>query len=294
MAGKWFSLWQSKKAQVVLFSSTAIALYGYDQGMMSLINTNHSYLSTMGIAWDSPIVGVVVSIYYLGCAVGAVLFSKIADVWGRKRAIFACLATASLGNAVMFVAGLGGSPGALGTMFLGRVVMGLGVGGIDSVIPIYSSELASDDARGRALAQEFQMNILGLNMAFGINLAVTRALGKWSEWAWRIPIVAMQVYPLALLAVIGTLPESPKWFIYNERDDDAKAALLDIYRDGEDGEGERKFEELRERHNKEVNEPVSYWDMLTPGHAQFHPTIITIMVQINQALTGYGAVSVYG
>lgn len=293
MAGKWYSLRRSKKAQVVLFSSTAIALYGYDQGMMSMINTNYAYLSTMGITGDSPIVGVIVSIYYLGCAVGAVIFSKIADVWGRKKSIFLCLATASLGNAIMFIAGLGGIGGALETMFLGRVIMGLGVGGIDSVIPIYSSELASDGARGKALAQEFQMNIFGLNMAFGINLGVTRALGKWSEWAWRIPIIAMQVYPLALLAVTETLPESPKWFIYNERNEEAKAALLDIYSD-EDGEGQRRFDELRERHDKEVNEPVSYWDMFTPGHAQFHPTIITIMVQINQALTGYGAVSVYG
>ena len=49
--------------QVVLFSSTAIALYGYDQGMMSLINTNRDYLLTMGIAGDSPQVGLIVSLY---------------------------------------------------------------------------------------------------------------------------------------------------------------------------------------------------------------------------------------
>lgn len=247
----------------------------------------------MGIAGDSPLVGIIVSIYYLGCAVGAIVFSKIADVWGRKRAIFACLATASLGNAIMFVTGLGGISGALETMFLGRVIMGIGVGGIDSVIPIYSSELASDDTRGRALAQEFQMNIFGLNMAFGINLGVTRALGKWSEWAWRIPIIVMQAYPLVLIAVIETLPESPRWLIYNERPDDAKAALRYIHH-GDDKEGTRRFEELVKTHNKELNESVSYWDMFTPSHAQFHPTIITIMVQVNQALTGYGVVSVYG
>lgn len=46
--------------QVVLFSSTAIALYGYDQGMMSLINTNKDYLSTMGLEEESPQVGVIV------------------------------------------------------------------------------------------------------------------------------------------------------------------------------------------------------------------------------------------
>ena len=306
MTGNWLRSWRSKKAQVVLFSSTAIALYGYDQGMMSLINTNHSYLATMGIARDSPLVGLIVSVYYLGCAAGAVVFSMIADRWGRKRSIFACLATASLGNAIMFVSGLGGRlqgggavwPGgtraALVTMFLGRVIMGLGVGGIDSVIPIYSSELANDDARGRALAQEFQMNIFGLNMAFGVNLGVTRALGKSSEWAWRIPIVVMQAYPIVLLAVIKTLPESPRWLIYHGKGDDARAALRDIHHGDDEGEGDKQYEELKERHDKEVNEPVSYWDMLTPSHIQFHPTMITIAVQINQALTGYGAVSVYG
>lgn len=35
-------------------------------------------------------------------------------------------------------------------------------------------------------------------------------------------------------------------------------------------------------------------DMLTPSHDQFHPTMLTVMGQVNQALTGYGAISVYG
>lgn len=32
--------------------------------MMSLINTNKDYLSTMGIAEDDPMVGIIVSVYY--------------------------------------------------------------------------------------------------------------------------------------------------------------------------------------------------------------------------------------
>ncbi|KAF2097960.1 MFS monosaccharide transporter-like protein [Rhizodiscina lignyota] len=297
-SSKFLSLWRSKKSQVVLFSSTAIALYGYDQGMMSMINTNLNYLGTMGIEYNSPIVGVIVSVYYLGCALGAVIFSKVADRWGRKKAIFACLTMASLGNAIMFIAGLRGMKGALAVMILGRVVMGLGVGGIDSVIPIYSAELASDEARGRALAQEFQMNIFGLNMAFAINLLATRALGKRSQWAWRVPIIVMQAYPLVLLAVIGRLPESPRWLIYHGKEDKARLAFEDILGSGGgeegEGEGDAKFEELRQSHEQEADKHVSYLDMFTPGHPQFHPTIITIMVQVNQALTGYGAVSVYG
>ncbi|KAK0960024.1 hypothetical protein LTS01_021099 [Friedmanniomyces endolithicus] len=181
------SYFTNRKQQVVLFSSTAIALYGYDQGMMSLINTNQDYLKTMGIAEEDPQVGVIVSVYYLGCAVGAVIFSYLADTYGRKPALFGCLAMASLGNLIMFVSGLGYSQGALIVMYIGRVVMGLGVGGVDSVVPVYSSELASDDSRGKALAQEFQSNIFGLNMAFAINLALTVHLGKTNEMGLAYP-----------------------------------------------------------------------------------------------------------
>jgi predicted MFS family arabinose efflux permease len=82
---------------------------------------------------------------------------KIADKWGRKKSIFTCLATASLGNAIMFISGMGSvSPsGALATMFVGRVVMGLGVGGIDAVVsnsqcvPVTHSLCPRGDIDGR-------------------------------------------------------------------------------------------------------------------------------------------------
>jgi len=159
---------------------------------MSLINTNYSYLRTMQISKSSPMVGIIVSVYYLSCtmgAIGAIGTSWLADKRGRKPSIFACLATTSLGNLLMFASGLsmkGSSSwngGVISCMLAGRVVMGLGVGGIDAVIPVYSSELSSDGARGRGLAQEFQMNIFGLLMAFAINLGLTLGLGKESQWA---------------------------------------------------------------------------------------------------------------
>lgn len=283
----------SKRQEVVLFSSTAIALYGYDQGMMSLINTNQDYLRTIGIGPEDALVGIIVAVYYLGCSLGAVLFSWLSDRRGRKLAIFACLATASLGNLVMFLTGLGdwSARHAIHVFWVGRVIMGLGVGGVDAVIPVYSSELSRDGARGRALAQEFQMNIFGLNVAFATNLLVTDALGKGDQWAWRIPIIVMQVFPVLLFAVIGRLPESPRWFIYQGRNDDARDALVDVH--GED-DGEAKAEELFELHEREKDMQIGYMEMITPGSSTFHPTVITVMGQINQALTGYGAVSVYG
>ncbi|KAI1343465.1 general substrate transporter [Xylariaceae sp. FL0016] len=287
----------SKKHEIVIFSSTAIALYGYDQGMMSLINTNRSYLRTMSISETSPMVGIIVSVYYLGCTTGAVIASWWADKKGRKPSIFACLATTIIGNLLMFVAGLspGGSDSwggaALGLMLAGRVILGLGVGGIDATIPVYSSELSKDGARGRALAQEFQMNIFGLLMAFAINLGVTLALGKDNQWAWRVPIVVMQAFPILLVSTMYRLPESPRWYMSQNRKEDARQALADLH--GE-VKAEDMVDELHQAQEEESDEKIGYIDMLIPGGSQFHPTMLTVMGQINQALTGYGAVSVYG
>ncbi len=265
--------------------------------MMSLINTNYSYLQTMQISKESPIVGIIVSVYYLGCAVGAVIASWLADKRGRKPSIFICLATTSIGNLLMFISGLsmnGSSPwggAAIGCMLAGRVVMGLGVGGIDAVIPVYSSELSSNGARGKALAQEFQMNIFGLLMAYGINLGVTLNLGKESQWAWRTPIIVMQLFPVLLMSVISRLPESPRYFMSKEKKDKAQQALEELY---SKDDAKSKLEELQEAQDNESDKKIYYKDMLLPGGSQFHPSMITVMGQINQALTGYGAVSVYG
>ncbi|KAI0436760.1 general substrate transporter [Xylaria telfairii] len=287
----------TKKHEIVVFSSTAIALYGYDQGMMSLINTNRSYLRTMAIAHDSPVVGIIVSVYYIGCTVGAVLASYWADKKGRKPSISACLITSVVGNLLMFIAGItphGPSPwngAAITFMIAGRVILGLGVGGIDATIPVYSAELTKDKSRGRALAQEFQMNILGLLVAFSINLGVTITLGKDSQWAWRIPIIVMQTFPVVLLSSISRLPESPRWLVSQDRSDDAMKALTSLF---DEPGAKGTLDELIQAQAEESEQRVGYIDMILPRASQFHPTMLTVMGQINQALTGYGAVSVYG
>lgn len=101
----------------------------------------------------------------------------------------------------------------------------------------------------------------------------------------------MQVYPVLLLSFIYRLPESPRWFIFHDRKDDAHEALVDIY--GED-DAKGKFDELVQAHKDESSHEVGYSDMILSNGSQFHQTVVTVMGQVNQALTGYGAVSVYG
>ena len=101
----------------------------------------------------------------------------------------------------------------------------------------------------------------------------------------------MQIYPVLLLTFIYRLPEAPRWFVFHDRKDDAKVALGEIY--GED-QAQGKLDELVKASEEENASSVGYNDMIFPSGNSFHPTMVTVMGQVNQALTGYGAVSVYG
>ena len=101
----------------------------------------------------------------------------------------------------------------------------------------------------------------------------------------------MQVYPVLLLSFIYRLPESPRWLIFHDRQDDAHEALADIY---SEDEAKGKLDQLNKAHDEESGHEVGYSDMIFPRGNSFHPTVVTVMGQVNQALTGYGAVSVYG
>ncbi len=175
-------------------------------------------------------------------------------------------------------------------------------------MPVYTAELSEDDERGVALAKEFQANIFGLNMAFIINVVLTHNLTKYNQWAWRLPIILMQIYPILLFSGTTLLPETPRWLILQDKEDDAKHSISVVF--GED-QVEPRIKELTEAHDKEQEEgTLNYWDLCLPSGSQFHPTVITVMGQVNQvcplnfppglpanrpqALTGYGAVSVYG
>jgi general stress protein YciG len=129
-------------------------------------------------------------------------------------------------------------------------------------------------------------------MAFIINVILTHKLGKSNQWAWRLPIIIMQIYPLLLCAGANLLPETPRWFVLNGDDDEAKKSIAVVF--GRDTVDER-ITKLKEARKKEDEDGKVGWaDMLWPSGLQFHPTAITVMGQVNQALTGYGAVSVYG
>jgi len=83
---------------------------------------------------------------------------------------------------------------------------------------MYISEIAPAKKRGR-LAGSFQLNIvIGILIAYLTNFLL-RNMGDES-WRWMLGIM---VVPAALFALlVRTIPESPRWLVLNNRDEEAK------------------------------------------------------------------------
>lgn len=79
---------------VLLFAGVSILFFGYDASVMSQVNTNQDYLDLMGASnalkgnsGQAALVGGLVSIWFLGFAIGALFVGYYADKIGRLKTV---------------------------------------------------------------------------------------------------------------------------------------------------------------------------------------------------------------
>lgn len=109
----------------------------------------------------------------------------------------------------------------LGLIYAGRLLTGLGVGGIAAVSPIYIAEISPPAIRGRLTGFFESFYQTGAVIGFWINYGIVHNIDTNSSTAWRIPM-AVQLIPAGLLALmIPVLKESPTWLLKRGRDEEA-------------------------------------------------------------------------
>jgi MFS family permease len=113
----------------------------------------------------------------------------------------------------------------LGLIYAGRLLTGLGVGGIAAVSPIYIAEISPPAIRGRLTGFFESFYQTGAVIGFWINYGIVHNVDTESSTTWRIPM-AVQLIPAGLLALmIPFLKESPTWLLKRGREEDAYAAF---------------------------------------------------------------------
>ena len=182
-----------------LTSALAGFLFGFDTVVISGAEQTIQRLWNLG----AGVHGVAMGAALYGTVLGSVIGSWPADRFGRRPTLLAV-------GVLFLVSALGcGLAPSVEIFILARFIGGLGIGISTVAAPLYISEIAPPERRGR-LAAMFQFNIvLGIVLAFASNAVIGRIVGGTDAWRWMLGVAAVPslIYTLMCLG----LPESPRW-----------------------------------------------------------------------------------
>jgi MFS transporter, SP family, arabinose:H+ symporter len=207
------------KARIFFWSITsALAgfLFGFDTVVIS--GAEQKIQSLWGLS--SGLHGLAMGSALYGTVLGSLLGGWPTDRFGR-RATLMWIGLLYILSAV----GCGFASG-VGTFIAARLIGGLGIGISTVAAPLYISEIAPPEHRGR-LAGMFQFNIVfGIVIAFLSN-ALLANTGD-NAWRWMLGVAA---FPSILYTVMCFgIPESPRWLIARKGDRAAGLKVLQLIR----------------------------------------------------------------
>ncbi|PZE83259.1 sugar porter family MFS transporter [Curtobacterium sp. MCBD17_032] len=256
-------------------------LFGYDTGVV-----NGALLPMrQELGLTDVTVGVVTSSLAFGAAVGAVTAGRVADAWGRRRTIVLLSVLFFVGTLVCVAAP------SFGVIVVGRVLLGLAVGGASTVVPVFLAELAPYEIRGSLSGRNELMIVIGQLAAFVVNAVIA---GLWGEGGgvWRVMLAVCALPAVALFVGMLRVPESPRWLASRGRHDAALAVLRQV-RPADRAEAE--LADIRRAHEHDAqHDRESGWAVLLRNRWLVRIVLIGAGLGVAQQLTGINSIMYYG
>ncbi len=204
----------SKTWKYVFIASLGGFLFGFETAVISGAEKIIQELWHLNSFWH----GFTVSISLIGTIFGAIAAAKPAQKYGRKR-VLQVVAVMYLLSAI----GCGLSYNWYMFLFF-RFLGGLSVGVSSVVGPLYISEIAPANLRGRMTGMFQIMIVSGIFIAFLTNYL----FANFGDDAWRYMLGIMAIPSLAFLLLLNTIPFSPRWLALNNRKEEAKKVFDDL------------------------------------------------------------------
>lgn len=127
--------------------------------------------------------------------------------------------------------------------------VGMGVGSLSMVVPMYNAEIAPPEVRGALVGLQQLSITLGIMVSFWIDYGCNYIGGTGDgqhQAAWLLPL-SLQVVPAVLLGVgMIFMPFSPRWLVHHGRESEARKILAWLRNLSQDHELiELEFAEVR-------------------------------------------------
>lgn len=255
---------------VAIMASLGGLLSGFDMGVISgaLLYINQTWeLSPLAQGW-------LVSSAIVGSVIGAAANGILADIYGRKKIIIA--------TAIIFIIGsiMCGYAATANWLIFSRIVIGIAVGMISFVAPIYLSEIAPEKIRG-SLVSLYQ---LALTAGILLSYLINRIFANF-EFNWRWMLGSGAIPAVILLIGILFLHDTPRWLISKNKIDEAREVFKKIY---PENDVENHINEIKETlssstNNKKVK--LQKW--------MFMPIFVGVGLMFVQICTGINTIIYY-
>ncbi|PMD47758.1 putative MFS hexose transporter [Hyaloscypha variabilis F] len=213
--------WYKRPERILLYCGLLPAVLvriavGFDQSMTNALQTvpafldffHHPHGSTLGFFGAAQSLGGVLAVF---------LGPFLADKWGRRLPMF-------IGSMIIICSTFGQTWAVNFSMFCAfKFVIGIGIG----ITQLGSAPLITELAHPKER--------VALTNFYNTSIYLGYIIGAWvtystfhltTEWSWRIPCILQIMCSTYQMLFIYLCPESPRWLIANERQEEAKALLL--------------------------------------------------------------------
>ena len=258
-------------------------LFGFDT---AVINGAIAALSKAFNA-NSVETGLAVSLALLGSAVGAFYAGKIADRYGRVKAMV-------VASVLFTISAIGsGLPFTIWDFTFWRVLGGLAVGAASVIAPAYIAECSPAHLRGRLGSLQQLAIVVGIFIALLCDYFIALSAGsaespflfgiaawRWMFWTEIPPAV---LYGISALMI----PESPRYLVAQKREAEAANVLSKIL----GGDVQAKVQEIRQTVLQERQPRFS--DLLTRSGGLLPIVWLGIGLSIFQQFVGINVIFYY-
>lgn len=176
---------------------------------------------------------------------------------------------------------------------MGRFTAGLGIGALSTVVPMYQSESIPKRIRGAAVSSYQLFITLGIWTAYMINYGTVR--GYTNSAQWRIPVGLSTLWAIILGSTILLLPESPRFAYRKGRVDEARLNMARL--NGVSSHStfvDNEIREIQEKFEAESTDSEDSWSKVFTGPRMLYRTLLGMVLQAGQQLTGANYFFYYG
>ncbi|KAL1962836.1 hypothetical protein VTN77DRAFT_9111 [Rasamsonia byssochlamydoides] len=273
---------------ISIVAAACMVLYGYDASVYNSVQGSKNWVAY----FDNPgpdMIGAVNTAYTVGAIVGGFfLGGPVADFFGRK---FGMAVGCVLVIAATFMQAFAPRHD-IACFLAGRCIIGVGQGVALTAGPIYISEVAPPHIRGKIMTFWQMFYSVGSFICFWVNYACTEYKSHLGEWDWKMVVVFQLLVPILILALLPTIPGSPRWYIQKNDDIDQARSALRLVRSTEQ-EVDDELTMIREALEYEKEAISSSYSALWKDRSVRKRLLLAFILNAGQQVTGQGSLNTY-